>query len=129
MPLKLKLAPGERVYISGALLRNNGAACEIEVLNRVPLLRDKDLLVESDARTPCERLYLLIQTLYLDAPEDCRATSIAEELASMITHAAPSTKHFFDQILPLIETREYYRALRITQKLLSYEQNLMSHAK
>ncbi|MBC2594985.1 flagellar biosynthesis repressor FlbT [Ruficoccus amylovorans] len=129
MPLKLKLAPGERVYINGALMRNVGGTCEIEMINQVPLLREKDLLVESDARTPCARLYLLIQTLYLDSPEDERTYAMAAELIKAIIQAAPSTDSYFDEILLRLNKREFYHALRATQKLLAYERELLNHAK
>lgn len=129
MALKLKLAPGEPLYISGALLRNTGGPCEIEVLNHVPLLREKEFILEKDAKTPCERFYLLVQTLYLETQTDDSGYQTAKSLASLITEAAPSTTSYFDRILPLIAEKEHYRALRETRKLMDYEQELIRHAK
>jgi len=41
MGLKLKLKPNERVFLNGALIRNAGTGTVIELMNEVPMLREK----------------------------------------------------------------------------------------
>lgn len=128
MALKIKLRPEERVFINGALLRNGGTAVELEVLNRVPLLREKDILLEADADTPCKRLYLLLQTLYFEPPNALEYYRHFSKLSMEVLRAAPSMGSFLEKVHLLVEEGELYRALRELKSLLDYESQLMENA-
>lgn len=129
MGLKLKLRSQERIFLAGALLKNGGTITEFEVLNKVPILREKDILLESDADTPCKRLYVLVQTLYMGASDHMECFRAFSELAKEILAAAPSTAEYFETIHPLVSDRNYYPALREVRKLIEYEAELFEHAK
>ena len=59
MALKITLKPGERMIIGGAVLTNgNSASCDLVVENKIPILRQKDILTEEKANSPCRRIYL-----------------------------------------------------------------------
>ena len=66
MALKIFLKPHERMIIDGAVITNGSASTELLIENRVPLLRQKDILTETDADSPGKRIYLIIQLMYID---------------------------------------------------------------
>jgi len=67
MALKLTLRPNERVVIGGAVLSNAGLhVAHVLVENESPILRSKDILRPEDATTPCRRIYLAIQLMYVE---------------------------------------------------------------
>ncbi|RPJ12927.1 MAG: flagellar protein FlbT, partial [Deltaproteobacteria bacterium] len=54
MALKITLKPGERMVIGGAVLTSgNSASCDLVIENRTPILRQKDILTEEKANSPC----------------------------------------------------------------------------
>ncbi len=128
MALKLKLRPNERVFLNGALIRNGGGVSELEVLNRVPLLREKDILLEADADTPCKRLYLLLQTLYFEPPNALEYYRHFSKLSMEVLRAAPSMGSDLETVHLLVEEGALYRALREMKTLVDYESKLMENA-
>ena len=129
MALKLKLKPREQVFLSGALVKNGSSVAEFEVLNEVPLLREKDILLEGDADTTCKKLYLIVQTMYFDPTKKLECFQLFSELAIEVIRAAPTTIKFLEVIHPLVSDSKYYAALKETQKLIQYEDQLLSNAK
>jgi len=65
MPLQLTLKPGERVILAGAVIQNGPTVAHLQIENQVPLLRQKDILTEAEATTPCRRIYLVVQLMYI----------------------------------------------------------------
>ena len=57
MPLKITLKPRERLILGGAVLRNGDGATHLLVENEVPILRERDILTEKNAASPCRRVY------------------------------------------------------------------------
>ena len=49
MGLKITLKPGERMIIGGAVITNGGQKSNFIVENKVPILRDKDILSNEKA--------------------------------------------------------------------------------
>lgn len=129
MGLKLKLRAGEKVYINGALVQNGGTASELQILNRVPLLREKDILLEKEADTPCKRVYFVVQTLYFSPTDESSVIQVLSKLSIDIVRAAPSTAGYFDKIFASVSEKKYYTALKQVKALIEYEEKLMSHAK
>jgi len=92
MALKLSLKADERIIAGGAVLRNTtGKSIQVSVENEVPVLREKDILSEAKADTPCKRVYLTVQLMYIDEQNLPRYQKIYWELAREIIEAAPST--------------------------------------
>jgi len=48
-------------------------------------------------------------------------------LVKDVTEAAPSTEGLLSQISELVLNRDYYQALKLTRKLMAYEQEAMKH--
>ena len=54
MPLKLTLKPEEKVVINGAVLANGPSKTTLSIENSAIILRQKDIMQESDATTPAQ---------------------------------------------------------------------------
>lgn len=129
MALKIKLRPKESILVNGALIENGPTATELTILNRVPLLREKEILREADAKSACERIYFLVQCLYFDTSNSEQHFRLFSKLAMEVIKAAPSTAPFLDRIHSLMRDSEYYNALKEVRKLIAYERELIAKAK
>lgn len=129
MSLKLSLKPGERMIIGGAVIKNGSKHTELFVENTVPLLREKDIMSERDAQTPCTRLYFIIQLMYIDHENLPKYHAMYWESAKDIAEAAKSTIPQIDQISEAVVAGKYYQALKHTRQLIDYEEELLNHAR
>ena len=66
MPLKLTLKPNEKVLIGTSVIANGPAKTEFVVLNRVPVVREKDIITEEQADTVGKKLYVTILNMYIN---------------------------------------------------------------
>jgi flagellar biosynthesis repressor protein FlbT len=130
MALKLSLKANERFIAGGAVLRNaTGKTVELVVENEVPLLREKEILSESKADTPCKRVYFVIQLMYVDGQNLSKYQELYWNLARDVLKAAPSTTGSFHTISEAIYNGKYYQALKETRKLIQYETKAIEHAR
>jgi flagellar biosynthesis repressor protein FlbT len=129
MALKITLKPGERMIIGGAVLTNgNSASCDLVIENKTPILRQKDILTEETADSPCRRIYYAIQLMYIDEHNLAAYHKIYWDLVKDLVHAAPSTIVLIDSISEHILQRQYYQALKLAKRLIDYEQEAIQHA-
>lgn len=130
MALKLTLKADERIIAGGAVLRNTtGRSVQLSIENEVPVLREKEILGESKANTPCKRVYLTVQLMYIDEQNLPRYQKIYWDLAREVMQAAPSTAAIFERISAAIYTRRYYQALKEARRLVSYEEKVTHNAR
>ena len=127
MPLKITLKPRERLILGGAVVRNGDAAAHLAVENEVPILRERDILSEKNAATPCSRIYFAIQLMYVDQPRLAQHRQLYAMLVEDVVRAAPSTRRFTDTIGKLVAEDKYYQALKVARQLIDYEQELFQH--
>lgn len=128
MALKLTLKPNEKTIIGGAVLSNgNLKNCNLIVENNVPVLRQKDILSEEDADTPCSRIYFVIQLMYIDKENLTAHHQTYWKLVRELLDAAPSRTVYVDQINEHILTGRYYQALKLASGLINYEQEVLKH--
>lgn len=128
MALRLSLKPGERLILGGAVIRNGESRAELMVENEVPLLRERDILSPSEATTPCRRIYLAIQLMYVDPAGLQGHEVLYRQLVLEVAAAAPSTLKFLGPMNDHITNGRYYQALKAARPLLDYEQELLSNA-
>jgi flagellar protein FlbT len=128
MALKLSLKPHEKVIIGEAVLVNGPTTATIMVENNVPILREKDILTEAEATSYCEKIYLLVQLMYLGEEPNPELASLYSALASELQEAVPSTKDLISSITGDILNGKYYQALKRAQQLIQHEEELLSHA-
>lgn len=127
MTLKITLKPQEKMILGGAVIANgNNAGCQLIIENKIPILREKDILSENDADTPCRNLYFIIQLMYIDEENLAIHQKNYWRLVKEIVKAAPSTVSLIDQINEEIVSGRCYQALKLAQKLIEYEQEAIS---
>jgi flagellar protein FlbT len=127
MPLKLTLKPGERVIIAGSVLTNGSTVAHLQIENRVPLLRQRDILTEVEATSPCKKIYLAIQLMYIGDGLTSELAQVYWELVLDVLAAAPSTNVLISEISAYIVESSFYPALKVAKKLITYEEELLDH--
>ena len=127
MALKIELKPGERFILGNAVITNDDQRTRLFVEGAAPILREKDIMRAEDADTPCKKLYLAVQLMYL-SNDPSEQHSVYFQLTNEIIAAAPSTLEYIERMNNQILTGAFYKALKEAKKLIKYEQELMSNA-
>jgi flagellar protein FlbT len=128
MALKITLKPSERMIIGGAVITNGSKVTNFVIENKVPVLRQSDILSEKDADSPCRRIYFAIQLMYVDKENQATHYANIWDLTQNLVKAAPSMLGFVDQISEHILSNRHYQALKLTKKMIDYEQEVLSRA-
>ncbi|MEW6187354.1 MAG: flagellar biosynthesis repressor FlbT [Thermodesulfobacteriota bacterium] len=125
MPLKIVLKPKEKVIIGSAVLSNGKVKCELLVENKVPILRQKDIMSLKEADSPCRRIYFVIQLMYMDEGRLAEHHQTYWNLVKELLKVSPGVLGLIDQISEQILGNRYYQALKLTRKLIEYEQEVL----
>ena len=129
MALKIILKAHERMIVGGAVMTNGNAKSEFVIENTVPILRERDIMAEHDADTPCKRIYLVIQLMYVDEKNLLDYHNTYWKLVRDVVDAAPRTLFLIDQISGQILEGKYYQALKLARKLIEHEQEVVDHVR
>lgn len=130
MPLKISLKPGERIIVGGAVITNgSNNKCDLIVNNNAPVLREKDILTENEATTPCSRIYFTIQLMYIDHESRKIHVDRFWQQVGEIISAAPSMTVLIDKISEHIVNGKYYQALKLSGNLIEYEQEVLRNVR
>jgi flagellar protein FlbT len=128
MALKITLKPNEKIIVSGAVVTNgNSRNTDLIIENNVPVLRQKDILSEKDATSPCSRIYFIIQLMYIDEENLSDHQPIYWKLIRELLDAVPRLAVHIDQINENILGGNFYRALKLAGRLIEYEQEVLKH--
>lgn len=125
MPLKIELKPDERLIIGNAAIRNGPRRSTFVIETNTKFLRESDIITESEADTPCKRLYFALTLMYLADDATLAENSFVEQ-ANALMEAAPSTKPYIAAIYEQVQGGDLYRALKRGKDLLAYEAQLRS---
>ena len=128
MALKVELKPGERLIVGECLITNDGPRTRLVIQGSVPILREKDIMTPERANTPAKRIYLAVQLMYTSR-DPTEHHSVYFALMREILQAAPSTWSYIGDINNHILTGDFYKALKVVNKLIAYEEELLNHAK
>ncbi|MBW4055028.1 MAG: flagellar protein FlbT [Proteobacteria bacterium] len=128
MALKISLKPHERMIIGGAVVKNGNKVADLFIENNVSILREKDIINEAGANTPCKRIYFIIQLMYIDGGKTADYQNSYEDLAGDLVAAAPSTAALVAQINEGISAGKLYHALKLARQLIDYEDLLIKLA-
>ncbi|MEN6374027.1 MAG: flagellar biosynthesis repressor FlbT [Smithella sp.] len=129
MALKITLKPYEKFIIGGAVIKNSDAKSIFVVENDVPILRQKDIMTLVSADTPCKRIYFTIQLMYVDGNNMAEHHKTFWDLVKDVVEAAPSRKPILQEISNDILNERYYKALKLTKKLIEYEQEVINNVR
>lgn len=123
MSLKITLKPHERIIIDGAVVTNGDSTSDLIIENNVPILRQKNIMSEREADSPCRRIYFVIQLMYVDGQNLETYHNMYWNLVRALVEVAPSVLVQIDQISEYILKAEYYQALKLAKKLMDYEED------
>ena len=126
MGLKISLRPHEKIVIAGAVITNGEKRCELVIENKVPILREKDLMREDQADTPCRRIYFVVQLMYFDEENLEDHYENYWRLVKDVLAAAPSMTVYVDRISECLIGNRYYQALRFARELIEYEKEVLN---
>ncbi len=127
MALVIDLKPGEKILIGSAVITNDAQRTRLHISGEAPILREKDVMKEEEADTPCKKIYFLVQCMYMAAnPKEYHKKYF--DLVKEIQHAAPTTAFIFLAINEKIIGDHYYKAMRDARDLIKLEEELIRHA-
>jgi flagellar protein FlbT len=129
MALKIALKPTEKLIIGGAVITNGPVKSSFVIENSVPILREKNIMSLQEADSPCKRIYFTIQLMYIDEANLADHHKTYWNLVKDVAAAAPSKKPLLQQISEDILNSRYYQAMKLTRKLIAYEQEAINHVR
>lgn len=127
MALVIDLKPGEKILIGSAVVTNDSQRTRLHISGDTPILREKDVMKEEDADTPCKKIYFLIQCMYM-ARNPKQYYSEYFDLIREVQHAVPRLSFFFLSINERIIEGSYYKAMKEGKELIKLEKELVEHA-
>ena len=126
MALVIDLKPQEKILIGEAVITNSSQRTRLHIAGDAPIIREKDIMKEENADTPCKRIYFLIQCMYISRTpkeyHDKYFDSINE-----VQKASPSSSIFFMQINEHIMNGTYYKAMKLGKELIKHEEELLEN--
>jgi len=129
MALKVELRPHERIIIGACVITNTDQRAKLLIEgDRVPILREKDILTPETADTPAKLIYLAVQLMYL-APDPMAHHPAYFNLIKEILLAAPSSWPLIEAINNHILNGDLYHALKESRKLIAHEAALLDSAR
>lgn len=126
MGLVIDLKPGEKILIGDAVITNDTQRTRLHISGESPILREKDVMQEEEADTPCKKIYFMIQCMYM-ANNSREYHNKYFELAREIQHAAPQASFMFLIINEKIMDGAYYKAMKEARELIKLEKELLEN--
>jgi len=115
------------MIIGGAVIINGNSSSHFFIENNVPILRQADIMTEKEATSPCRRIYLVIQLMYLDEQNSAKLHPVYWDLVKAVVDAAPSMTDLILKTSQCIVAGKLYKALKHAKNLISYEEELLNH--
>jgi flagellar protein FlbT len=127
MALKVELKPHERIIIGNCVITNTDQRARLLIDgDKIPILREKDIMTPETANTPAKLVYLAVQLMYI-APDPQVNHGTYFSLVRDIVTAAPSAWPVIEEINNCILNGDMYQALKEAKKLVAYEKKLLDH--
>ena len=129
MALKVELKPHERIIIGSCVVTNTDQRARLLIDgDKIPILREKDIMTPAIADTPAKLVYLAVQLMYISPEPDVNHGTYFNLLRELVT-AAPSAWPIIEGININILNGDLYQALKEARKLVTYEKKLLDHAR
>ena len=128
MALVIDLKPGEKILIGEAVITNDAQRTRLHIAGNAPILREKDVMQEDLADTPCKKVYFLIQCMYVAPDPESYYESYFNQVKE-VQKASSSSAIFFMQINDEILNGRYYKAMKLAKQLIEHETELVENAK
>jgi len=125
MALKVELKPNERIIIGSCVLTNTDQRARFLIEgDKIPILREKDIMTPDAADTPAKLIYLAVQLMYISPNPEVNHGTYFNLLRDIVT-AAPSAWPIIEGINTCILSGDLYQALKEAKKLIAYEKQLL----
>lgn len=126
MPLKIILKSEEKIIIGNAFLINKGPKTSLIIMNKVPIVREKDVIRIEEADTPAKKLHYVILSMYISNYKEKQYLDLYIELFNEILSLYKNDQWLtsLTKISQFIFSKNYYRAIKECQSLVSTEQKL-----
>jgi flagellar protein FlbT len=125
MALKVELKPHERIIIGACVVTNTDQRARLLIDgDKIPILREKDILTPETADTPAKLIYLAVQLMYLSPEPQINHGTYFSLLRDVIT-TMPSAWPIIEGINNDILNGDHYKALKEVKKLIAYEKKLL----
>jgi flagellar biosynthesis repressor protein FlbT len=129
MALKVELKPNERIIIGSCVITNTDQRARLLIDgDKIPILREKDILTPETADTPAKLVYLAVQLMYL-SPDPIAHHPTYFSLVRDILSTMPSAWPFIEGINNNILNGDTYRALKEAKKLIEHEDIVLQNAR
>jgi flagellar biosynthesis repressor protein FlbT len=127
MALKVELKPHERIIIGNCVITNTDQRARLLIDgDKIPILREKDILTPETADTPAKLVYLAVQLMYISPDPQANHGTYFNLVRDIVT-AAPSAWPIIEGINNHILNGDLYQALKEARKLVAYEKTLLDH--
>jgi flagellar protein FlbT len=128
MALKVELKPHERIIVGSCDITNTEQRAKLLIEgDKIPILREKDILTPATADTPAKLIYLAVQLMYL-APDPRVHHPTYFNLVRDMVGAAPSAWPIIEGVNNHILSGDLYRALKEARRLIDHETTLLAKA-
>jgi flagellar protein FlbT len=126
--LVLKIAPGERFIVNGALLENGDKPARIRISEaNVRVLRCRDALRPEEVDTPVKRIYYAIQLLITGDLDVVDATpAIDAECCELLDIFRPIDADLIPTLRSMLSRGNHYSALCHLRQVLAIEAQLLA---
>lgn len=129
MALKVELKPFEKIIVGSCVITNTEQRAKLLIEGeKIPILREKDILTPATADTPAKLLYLAVQLMYISS-DPRQHHAVYFDLMRDLLGAVPSAALAIQEINNHILSGDYYKALKESKKLIAYEKQLLDRAK
>ena len=129
MALKVELKPHERIIIGSCVVTNTDQRARLLIEgDKIPILREKDIMTPDAADTPAKLIYLAVQLMYISPNPEVNHGTYFNLLRDIVT-AAPSAWPIIEGINTCILSGDLYQALKEAKKLIAYEKKLLDVAR
>lgn len=125
MPLIIDLKPGEKFIVNGAVVENASSNTKIRILNDCSILRQKEILADSDCVTPASRVYFALQCAYIFETHRDKHIEAFRDYLKGYAEACPSAASLCASIGQAVDDGQYYHGLRLTRDLLKHESQVL----
>ncbi|KCZ92233.1 flagellar biosynthesis repressor FlbT [Hyphomonas johnsonii] len=126
--LVLKIGPGERFIVNGAVLENGDKPARIRITEGdVRVLRCRDALRPEEVNTPVKQIYYAVQLLITgDLEEDGTLPAIDAECAKLLDVFESIDADLIPTLRSMVSRGNYYSALCHLRQILAIEDELLT---
>ena len=131
MALKVELKPNERIIIGSCVITNTDQRARLLIDgDKIPILREKDILTPETADTPAKLIYLAVQLMYISPDPKVNHSTYFNLLRDLVTTAPRASMWaIIEGINVNILNGDLYQALKEARKLVAYEKKLLDEAR